>query len=297
MSPVIHGSFTIERTYPYPPARVFRAWSDPAAKVAWFRGPAEWPQGPHTLDFREGGRESSSGGPVGGPIHRFEAVIHHIAPARAIVSTYEMYLGESRMSVSLASVEFHPAGKGTRLVYTEHVAFVDGKDGTASRREGTDALLGALGSHLEAESTDEICTSRVFDAPPAALFAAWSDPARLARWWGPDGFTSTFHAFDFRPGGVWRFTFRGPDGSTYENHWTYLTIVPNERILQRHDSQHRFTMDATFVPEGAGTRLTWVMRFEEATSDQLRAVVIPANEQNFDRLAAELKRQAALRDG
>jgi uncharacterized protein YndB with AHSA1/START domain len=66
-----------------------------------------------------------------------------------------------------------------------------------------------------------IVGSRVFDAPRALVFSVWTDPKHLAQWWGPNGFTTTTHAYDFRPGGVWRFVMHGPDGRHYQNRITF----------------------------------------------------------------------------
>jgi uncharacterized protein YndB with AHSA1/START domain len=79
-----------------------------------------------------------------------------------------------------------------------------------------------------------IIGTRVFDAPRELVFSAWTDPKHLAQWWGPDGFTTTTSAFEFRAGGVWRFVMHGPDGRDYENRITFDEIVPPERIVYHH---------------------------------------------------------------
>ena len=114
---VTHATFVIERTYDASPARVFAAWADPKAKARWFVGPDNWQSSNHELDFRVGGRESVSGGPDGGPVHSYDAEYRDIVPNERIVTTYEMHMDETRISVSVATVEFTPAGDGTRLVY------------------------------------------------------------------------------------------------------------------------------------------------------------------------------------
>lgn len=63
----------------------------------------------------------------------------------------------------------------------------------------------------------QIVSTRVFDFPRDLVFGAWTDPAHLAHWWGPKGFTNSFHEFDLRPGGNWRFVMHGPDGVDYRN--------------------------------------------------------------------------------
>ncbi len=135
-----------------------------------------------------------------------------------------------------------------------------------------------------------IVSSRIFAAPPAEVFQAFSDPARLVQWWGPQGFTSTFHQFDFRPGGVWRFSMRGPDGTVYEMDKKFAEIVILERIVLHHfQPTHDFTLTMTYAPRGGATELTWHMLFvDPAEGEKVRPFILPANEQNFDRLAAHL---------
>jgi uncharacterized protein YndB with AHSA1/START domain len=126
------------------------------------------------------------------------------------------------------------------------------------------------------------------------VFAAFSDPSRLARWWGPNGFTNTIHDLDMRPGGTWRFTMHGPDGAAYSNESVFVEVVKPERIVFRHVSaDHPYEMVITLEQEGAGTRVTWRMRHETASEcARVKPFVVEANEQNFDRLAAELARLA-----
>ena len=68
-----------------------------------------------------------------------------------------------------------------------------------------------------AQDPRSIIGTRVFDAPRELVFSAFTDPKHLAEWWGPNGFTTTTHAFDLRPGGKWRFVMHGPDGRDYQN--------------------------------------------------------------------------------
>ncbi len=126
---VTHATFAIERTYDAAPARVFQAFADPAAKARWFAGPDEWQRvGKHEFDFRVGGRECVAGGPSGGPVHYFDALYQDIVPNERIIYTYDMRMDEKRISVSVATIQLTPAGKGTRLTFTEQGAFLDGFD-------------------------------------------------------------------------------------------------------------------------------------------------------------------------
>jgi uncharacterized protein YndB with AHSA1/START domain len=142
-----------------------------------------------------------------------------------------------------------------------------------------------------ADTTDrEIVSSRVLAANREEVFRAFSDPGRLAEWWGPAGFTNTFQEFDFRPGGRWRFTMHGPDGNAYEMNKRFTEIVAPEKIVLDHaQSGHDFTMTITLAAQGDRTAVVWRMHFfDAAEAEKIRAFILQANEQNFDRLAAHL---------
>jgi len=137
----------------------------------------------------------------------------------------------------------------------------------------------------------DILSTRQFAAPRDLVWRAWTEPEPLARWWGPAGFTNTFREFDPRPGGHWRFTMHGPDGTNYDNHSVFVELAAQERIVFDHLSAPKFRITATFTAEAAGTRVDFLMRFETAAvCAAVRPVCVPSNEQNFDRLEAELRR-------
>jgi uncharacterized protein YndB with AHSA1/START domain len=148
---VDHASFTIERTYDATPERVFNAFADIDAKKRWFKGPDEWDEREYALDFREGGRESNAGGPPEGPVHTFRALYYDIVPNERIVISYEMYEDDVRLSVSLTTIEFTSVKNGTRLVFTEQGAFLDGHEDPSLREEGTRGLMEALAGALASE--------------------------------------------------------------------------------------------------------------------------------------------------
>jgi len=140
----------------------------------------------------------------------------------------------------------------------------------------------------EAHPDREIHTTRLLKVRPDQVFNAWADPVRLARWWGPKGFRNTFSEFDFRPGGHWRFVMHGPDGRDYPNEWVYRKVQPDLIVLD-HVGAPRFQLTASIAAEAGGTRLTWVARFETAAvCESVKTYAVPANEENFDRLEAEL---------
>ncbi|MGO8864607.1 MAG: SRPBCC family protein [Acidimicrobiales bacterium] len=149
MTPTVaHDTFFIERTYDVPVALVFRAWADPMLKARWFAGSADALGAGYELDFRVGGREANRGGPPGGPLYTYESKFHDIIPEQRIIYTYEMYADENRISVSVATVQFHSQDAMTQLVLTEQGVFLDGHDTVAQREEGTRSLLDSLAGIL-----------------------------------------------------------------------------------------------------------------------------------------------------
>lgn len=144
---VTHATFVVERTYPATPARVFNAFADPAIKSRWF-GNDEMSKTHHEMDFRVGGREINRGGPPDGPIYTYDARYEDICQDERIVTSYVMYMGDTRISVSVGTFELKPEARGTRLVYTELGAYLDGYDNPAQREEGTRELLENLATEL-----------------------------------------------------------------------------------------------------------------------------------------------------
>ena len=154
---VIHDTFTIERTYPAAPSRVFAAFSSAEAKEAWGDNddlqPLNGPTRINEFDFRPGGRERMSHAVRGRPL-RYDALYYDIVPDQRILYAYEMYAGDARISVSVATIEFAKSGDGTTLTVTEQGAYLDGIDGAqapALRKEGVTEMLDNLTGYLAAQ--------------------------------------------------------------------------------------------------------------------------------------------------
>jgi uncharacterized protein YndB with AHSA1/START domain len=149
---VTHATFVVERVYDSPPAMVFAAFANEEAKASWFHGPEEWGSDGYALDFRVGGRETSQGGPKGGPVHAYDGRYYDIVENERIVLAYDMHLDGRLISVSLATIELKRSGKGTKLTFTEQGAFLDGFDNVADREHGTGEILDQLGRALKRQS-------------------------------------------------------------------------------------------------------------------------------------------------
>lgn len=121
------------------------------------------------------------------------------------------------------------------------------------------------------------------------VFAAFSHSERLAKWWGPEGFTNTIHICEFKNGGRWSLIMHGPNGVDYPNEYIFDEIVPNKKIIISHIQEPKFKLTITLSPKASGTLLTWSQAFESSeVAKQIEHIVVPANEQNLDKLVAEL---------
>ncbi len=141
----------------------------------------------------------------------------------------------------------------------------------------------------------EIVVTRVFEAPCELVWEAMANPAHVANWWGPRGFSTTTEKMDLRPGGVWKHTMHGPDGTDYPNESTFLEVEKLQRIVYLHDGRKTGGPVAHFIAywtfEALGekqTRLTLRQVYETREARDLIAKTygaIEGAEQTFARLA------------
>jgi uncharacterized protein YndB with AHSA1/START domain len=148
---VTHDTFTIERTYPAAPSRVFAAFASAEAKSIWGDTgdlqPADGDADAEEFDFRVGGRERF-GFRWSGTTYRYDALYYDIVPDQRIVYSYEMYASEARISVSVTTIEIAKSGDGTALTYTEQGAYLDDLDQPRLRKEGVTEMLDGLARYL-----------------------------------------------------------------------------------------------------------------------------------------------------
>jgi uncharacterized protein YndB with AHSA1/START domain len=150
-SPAVHDRFTIERTFPHPPAKVFAAFATEDGKQRWFSGPNDlWDLVDREFDFRVGGIETIEGRWKNGRVSRMDATYHDIVQDRRIVYCYRMTIDGVPISVSLTSVELSPVAGGTLLTMTEHGIYLDGYEDQGSREHGVGSQIDKLGETLPA---------------------------------------------------------------------------------------------------------------------------------------------------
>ena len=109
----------------------------------------------------------------------------------------------------------------------------------------------------------ELVITRVLDAPRRRVFQAWTEPDRVARWWGPQGFTTVYHDMAIRPGGAFRFCIRSPEGTEHWKQGVYREVVEPERLVftfawEDADGKpgHQTLVTLTFAERGDKTELT-----------------------------------------
>jgi uncharacterized protein YndB with AHSA1/START domain len=139
----------------------------------------------------------------------------------------------------------------------------------------------------------EIVIARVIHAPRELVFEAFTDVRHLARWWGPEGFTTTTRAFEFRVGAAWDFVMHGPDGTDYQEWISWTEIAPPKRIAMLHgearDDPNAFESVITFATEGPATRVEMrtvfpTKQLRDEAVEQYHA--IEGGRQTLDHLAA-----------
>lgn len=136
--------------------------------------------------------------------------------------------------------------------------------------------------------------SLLLDASPEQVFAAIKDPARIARWWGPEGFSNTIHTFEFVEGGQWLLTMHGPDGKDYPNESRFARIVPDQCVVIEHFSGHHFFLTLELEAQDQSTRLKWQQTFDTLEHyERIASFVATANQQNLTRLSVEVQRGKA----
>lgn len=137
------------------------------------------------------------------------------------------------------------------------------------------------------DTTDrEVRSTRTLAAPRERVFAAWTDPVLLAQWWGPHGFTNTFHRFELQPEGLWEFTMHGPNELHFKNTCVFKRIEPPDYLEFDHlKEMHFYKAMVTFTEVEGGTRIDWTMRFDTVEElAPIKAYIAQANEENMDRL-------------
>jgi uncharacterized protein YndB with AHSA1/START domain len=136
----------------------------------------------------------------------------------------------------------------------------------------------------------EIVTTRTVNVPRTTAYKAWSEPNHLKNWWGPAGFTNTFHEFDFKKGGKWNFTMHGPEKGNYVNSCEFTDLEFPSLISWKRYSQPLFQVVVTFEEVNPNqTKITFRQIFDTAKEcNKIKPFVADKNEENMDKLEKEI---------
>jgi len=264
----------VARLFDAPRELVFEAWTNLKHIPHWW-GPKGFATTVHEMDVRPGGVWRLTMRGPDGRDYKNRIVFVEVAKPERLVYKHEPEPGSEPVSFQTTVTFVEREGQTevtVRMLFPSPQAR-DRVVKTYGAIEGLNQTLGRLADHLEDMVRDasadwspelrkarELVITRTFDAPRRLVFAAWSKPENLVHWWGPKGFTLPKCEVDFRPGGLFHFVMRGPDGKDYPFRGSYLEIVEPERIVSQgviHDEPgHQVWTTVTFAEENGKTKLT-----------------------------------------
>lgn len=269
--------FILSRIFDAPRRLLWQCWTDPTHLSRWW-GPEGFTSPLCEIDLKPGGAFRLVIRSPDGQDYPMRGIFREILPLERIVKEDDVSehseqwhdlvdpdrKGQGKRPIPmLTTVTFEDAAQGTRVTVKTSFPSLQLRDNfvKAGMKEGWSSSfdrLAALSDALKA-SDREINVIRTIRAPVARVFRAFSEPAGLARWWGPNGFTTTTHHMDFRVGGHWHYTMHGPDGRNYPNYVSYIAITPERSIAYDHgtDATNPKLFDAviSFTSKGDATEV------------------------------------------
>jgi uncharacterized protein YndB with AHSA1/START domain len=226
-------------TFDAPRELVWRAWTDPKLIPRWW-GPRYLTTTVETMDVRPGGRWRFVQRDAKGNEYGFHGEYREVVAPKRLVGTFEYEGMPGHVLVETAI--FEEIGGKTKLAQSslfENVEDLEAmlasgmEEGAAETMERFTELVTEMRKRgTPANAADrELVIVRVFDAPRALVWKAWTEPERLIRWWGPRTFTTPVAKIDLRVGGAFLYCMRGPDGKDIWATGVYREIVPGKRIV------------------------------------------------------------------
>ncbi|MCR4379362.1 MAG: SRPBCC domain-containing protein [Rhodospirillales bacterium] len=282
----------LQRELPFARELVWKAMTDPAHVNNWW-GPDGFTCEDVSLDFQVGGIWKFDMVGPDGTRYPNHSVFKEITPPSRMVFDH----GDGQRVWFEAFVILEETVIGTLVTLRHIFPSQDSRDEVVEKYgaiEGGKQHLAKLEAYvreiLSCENRSD-SRSKMLSASPSEVFAAISDSARVARWWGPAGFTNSIHQFEFCPGGKWLLTMHGPDGKDYPNEGRFTRIEVDKVFEVEHLSEHHFLLTIELQPKAGGTEVKWRQTFDTIEHYQhIAEFVAAANEQNLERLAAEVQR-------
>jgi uncharacterized protein YndB with AHSA1/START domain len=290
---------------------VWKAWTDPEHFMKWW-GPAHFTAPVAKMDVRVGGKYHwCMRGPAGTEYNKdfwTAGEFREVVPMRRLV--YTDHFADEKGNYMTAKEHGLPGDWPDEQLVTISFEDVGGKTKMTLRHEGlpTGDMSDMTGEgwqgsfdKMEDALTEgrNIIIERTLEAPRALVWKAWTNPEHVAKWWGPNGFTTSTRKMEFKVGGWWVHTMHGPDGTDYPNATRYVTIEEPKRLVYDHGTEEgqppMFRATVTFEDYGGKTMVTLrsVFPSKEARDQVVREhKAIEGGEQHLARLGeyvAEMK--------
>ena len=271
----------ITRVFDAPRELVFKAWTDAGHMAQWW-GPKMFTNPVCEVDARPGGTIYIVMRAPDGVEYPMRGVfLEVVEPERIVFTAVAQDKDGNALLEAHTVVSFAQQGSETKLTVHQRAVglaplapqMLAGMEaGWTQSLERLADLISTNGTRKEATLVGdrEIAATRVFDAPRELVWKVWTEPEHIGQWWGPKGFTTTTHAMELKPGGVWRFVMHGPDRD-YQNKITYLEVVKPERLVYRHGGDKEvepvnFQVTVIFTEQGGKTRIDMRMVFPSANA-------------------------------
>ncbi|MGA7750014.1 MAG: SRPBCC domain-containing protein [Gallionella sp.] len=240
----------ITRTFDAPRELIWEAMTNPEHVVNWW-GPNGFSTTIEKMDLRVGGVwKHVMHGPDGSDYPNKSVFTDIVKPERIEYSHGGGRKGDPAAQFD-ATWTFEALGKQTKV--TIHMLFPTAADRdtvvkTYGAIEGGKQTLARLADFLPkmAFIKADLVITRIFDAPRALMWKAWTDPKQVAQWWGPHGFTNPLCEWDARPGGAILVHMRGPAGSAFD------MVMPMKGMFHEVTAPKRLVFTSTALEDAAG---------------------------------------------
>lgn len=281
----------LARTINAPREVVFQAWIDPDQLKHWW-GPHGFTNPVCEMDARPGGAMRICMDSPEFPGHWMSGEFREVVRPEKLVFVSRAFLSESGHGIeTLNTITFEDHQGKTRLSLHVEVVDLDPQFQFAAEgmQEGWSQSLDRMTDEVERYKTKDrqLVISRLLSAQRELVFKVWTDPDHIKNWWGPNGFTSTIHKMEVKPGGAWDLTMHGPDGTDYKNKSVFKEIRKPERIVYEHVTGPKFLATINFTEVGKKTLIRWSMLFESKESFEQTVRTFKADQglkQNIDKL-------------
>jgi uncharacterized protein YndB with AHSA1/START domain len=225
----------LTRTFQAPRSLVFKVWTDPKHLAQWW-GPHGFTNPVCEVEVRPGGDIRIDMTGPDGVVYPMNGVFHEIVEPERLVFTATAHQDkEGRPGLEvLNTVTFveHEGGTTLTLEAVVKKAAPEAARALEGMEVGWTQSLERLAAQLaRAQNEGKFIFSRVFDAPRGFVFKAWTEPDRLAHWFGPKGFTMLTCTLDLWPGGVYHYGMRSPDGREMWGKWVFHEVIEPERLV------------------------------------------------------------------